>query len=88
VQAADLIQQAKISALERMVGRQALEIELLKGAFEARASAEKRGYLRRYRSCSVPISRRCQLWPSPGKVDTVTTYAAVAAIHSHGRRLR
>ena len=34
VQAADLIQEfeAKIAALERMVGRQALEIELLKGA--------------------------------------------------------
>ncbi len=33
VQAADLIQEyeAKIAALERMVGRQALEIELLKG---------------------------------------------------------
>jgi transposase len=34
VQAADLLQEyeAKIAALERMVGRQALEIELLKGA--------------------------------------------------------
>src|SRR4051794_25234959 len=36
VQAADLIQEyeAKIAALERMVGRQALEIELLKGGFK------------------------------------------------------
>src|ERR1700730_17925777 len=36
VQAADLLQEyeAKIAALERMVGRQALEIERLKGAFE------------------------------------------------------
>jgi transposase len=36
VQAADLIQEyeAKIAALERMVGRQALEIELLKGALQ------------------------------------------------------
>ena len=35
-QAADLIQQyeAKIAALERMVGRQALEIEFLKGALK------------------------------------------------------
>ncbi len=34
VQAADLIQEyeAKIAALDRMVGRQALELELLKGA--------------------------------------------------------
>lgn len=36
VQAADLIQEyeAKIAALERVVGRQALEIELLKGALK------------------------------------------------------
>lgn len=36
VQAADLLQEyeAKIAALERMVGRQALEIELLKGALK------------------------------------------------------
>ncbi|HEX4171896.1 MAG TPA: helix-turn-helix domain-containing protein [Acetobacteraceae bacterium] len=36
VQAADLIQEyeARIAALERMVGRQALEIELLKGALK------------------------------------------------------
>ena len=35
-QAADLIQQyeARIAALERMVGRQALEIEFLKGALK------------------------------------------------------
>ena len=37
VQAADLLQEyeAKMAALERMVGRQALEIEMLKGGFEA-----------------------------------------------------
>ncbi len=36
VQAADLLREyeAKIAALERMVGRQALEIELLKGALK------------------------------------------------------
>ena len=36
VQAADLIREyeAKIAALERMVGRQALELELLKGALK------------------------------------------------------
>ena len=36
VQAADLLQEyeAKIAALERMVGRQALELELLKGALK------------------------------------------------------
>ena len=37
VQAADLLQEyeAKIAALERMVGRQALEIEFLKGAIKS-----------------------------------------------------
>jgi transposase len=30
--AADLLQEAKIAALERLVGRQALEIQFLKGA--------------------------------------------------------
>jgi hypothetical protein len=37
-QAADLLQEyeAKIAALERMVGRQALEIEFLKGALKTR----------------------------------------------------
>jgi len=37
VQAADLLQEyeAKIAALERLVGRQALEIELLKGALKS-----------------------------------------------------
>jgi transposase len=37
VQAADLLQEyeAKIAALERMVGRQALEIEFLKGALNS-----------------------------------------------------
>jgi transposase len=37
IQAADLLQEyeAKIAALERMVGRQALEIEFLKGALKS-----------------------------------------------------
>ena len=37
MQAADLLQEyeAKIAALERMVGRQALEIEFLKGALNS-----------------------------------------------------
>ena len=42
VQAADLLQEyeAKIAALERMVGRQALEIELLKGALKQHPGRE------------------------------------------------
>ena len=49
VQAADLLQEyeAKIAALERMVGRQALEIELLKGALK---------HAPRPRSANVPPS--------------------------------
>ena len=43
VQAADLIRnRAKIAALERMVGRQALEIELLKGALSTHPGREAR----------------------------------------------
>ena len=63
VQAADLIQEyeAKIAALERMVGRQALEIELLKGALEARAPTEKREYLRRHRPHRISVDRGCEL---------------------------
>ena len=59
VQAADLIQEyeAKIAALERMVGRQALEIELLKGGFEARTPAEKREHLRGHRSGGISVEQ-------------------------------
>jgi transposase len=44
VQAADLLQEyeAKIAALERMVGRQALEIEMLKGALKHAPGRETR----------------------------------------------
>jgi transposase len=37
--------EARIAALERLVGRQALEIEFLKGA-QKRTVAEKRAYIR------------------------------------------
>ena len=47
-EAADLLQEyeAKIAALERLVGRQALEIEFLKGRSEKRTPAEKRDDIR------------------------------------------
>jgi transposase-like protein len=63
VQAADLIQEyeAKIAALERMVGRQALELELLKGGFEACTPAEKREHLRRHRPRGISVARGCEL---------------------------
>jgi transposase len=57
VQAADLLQEyeAKIAALERMVGRQALEIELLKGALK---------YAPRPRSASTSVVTGAAASPS------------------------
>ena len=62
-QAASLIQEyeAKIAALERMVGRQALELEPLKGGFEACSLAEKRDHLRRHRPPGLSVARGCEL---------------------------
>lgn len=59
VQAADLIQEyeAKITALERMVGRQALEIELLKGALK---------HVPRPRSATTSFVTGPVAFPSPG----------------------
>ena len=53
--AADLLQEyeAKIAALERMVGKQALEIEFLKGGAEKRTAVEKRDYIRYHRPNAV-----------------------------------
>src|ERR1700724_1276106 len=47
-QASDLLQdyEAKIAALERMVGRQALEIEFLKGALKSAPRPRSCGYIR------------------------------------------
>ncbi len=58
VQAADLLQEyeAKLAALERMVGRQALEIEFLKGALKSAP---------RLLSRVSPAARRA-LEPRPG----------------------
>ena len=59
VQAADLMQEyeAKIAALERMVGRQALEIELLKGALK---------HAPRLRSASTSVVTGPMASPLPG----------------------
>jgi len=81
VQAADLLQEyeAKIAALERMVGRQALEIELLKGALKNAP---------RPRSASTSVvagpagSRYRQRWiprsSSPGSARSATSSSATA----------
>ena len=65
--AADLLQEyeAKIAALERMVGRQALEIEFLKGALKKRTAAEKREYIRLHRPYGISIAEGCRLMGLP-----------------------
>lgn len=62
-QAADLIQQyeARIAALERLVGKQALELEFLKGALKKRAVTEKRDYVRYHRPRGVSVAQGCRL---------------------------
>jgi len=62
-QAADLIHEyeAKIAALERMVGRQALEIEFLKGGSEKRTATEKRDYIGNCRPPGISIAEGCRL---------------------------
>src|SRR4029450_12107013 len=61
-QAADLIQEyeARIAALERMVGRQALEIEFLKGALRSAP---------RLRSASTSVITGPVAFPSPKDAD-------------------
>ena len=63
--AADLLQdyEAKIAALERMVGRQALEIEFLKGALKT--AARPRG----------PTPLKCQLSPAADITPKMLTAA-------------
>src|SRR5262249_25597541 len=78
-QAADLLQEyeAKIAALERMVGRQALEIEFLKGALKnaprprsvntsviaGPAAAPSHAYRP---TATPPVKRQWRLWRSHG----------------------
>ena len=63
VAAADLLQayEARIAALERLVGRQALEIEFLKGALRKRTAAEKRAYIRHHRPRGISVAEGCRL---------------------------
>ena len=62
-QAADLLKEyeAKIVVLERMVGRQALEIEFLKGGTEKRSAAAKRDYIRYCRPAGISVAEGCRL---------------------------
>ncbi|WP_352918928.1 hypothetical protein [Mesorhizobium sp. M0960] len=56
-QAADLVQEseARIAALERLVGKQALELESLSGS-EKRTAAEKRDYIRHHRPRCISVA--------------------------------
>ena len=67
VQAADLLQEyeAKIAALERMVGRQALGDRVAKGGSEKRTPAEKRELLRHCRPRGLSVAQGCRLMGLP-----------------------
>ena len=57
--------ETRIAALERLVGRQALEIEFLKGAQKSARIAEKRAYIRDQRPRGLSIERGCALMGLP-----------------------
>jgi transposase len=61
--AADMIQEyeARIAALERLVGKQALELEFLKGGCKKRTASEKRTYIRHHRHSGISIAEGCRL---------------------------
>ena len=48
-------QDARIAALERLVGKLALENEFLKGASRDNSLADKRDYVRRQRPCGLSV---------------------------------
>jgi putative transposase len=90
VQAADLLQdyEAKIAALGRLVGRQALEIEFLKGALKKRSAAEKREYIPHHRPRGLSIVEGCRLmdlsrstyYVAPSRTDDAALVATMIAI--------
>ena len=61
--AADTIQEyeARIAALERLVGKQALELEFLTGGSAARTTAEKRAHVRHHRPRGLSTAEGCRL---------------------------
>lgn len=62
-QAADLIQEyeARIAALERLVGKQALRTGVPKEGSEKRTAAEKRDYIRHHRPWGPSVAEGCRL---------------------------
>ena len=65
--AADLLQEyeAKIAALERMVGRQGTRNRFSKEGAEKRTTAEKRDYIRHHQPDGVPVAKGCCLMGLP-----------------------
>ena len=66
-EAADLLgaYEARIAALEWLVGRQALEIEFLKRGSEKRTTAERRAHVRDHRPAGISVERGCTLMGLP-----------------------
>ena len=87
--AADLLQQyeARIASLERLVGKQALELEFLRG-LEKRTGAERRDYVRRCRPPGLSIAEGCRLmgiarstfYDKPATQDDTAIVAAISTI--------
>jgi transposase len=77
--AADLLQQyeARIAALERLVGKQALELEFIKGAVRSATPAEKREYVRHCRPPGLSIAEGCRLTG----IARSTFYDVPTAVH-------
>ena len=71
--------EARIAALERLVGEQALEIEFQKGALKNATAAEKRDYIRDHRPPGVSIARRMPADGTARAPPTTTRRTARAA---------
>ena len=89
--AADLIQayEARIAALERLVGKQALELEFLKGASASAARPRSAAYIRDHRPRGLSVAEGCRLMGIPrstyydapaAKVDDTALVARMRAI--------
>ena len=94
--AADLVQayEARIAALERLVGKQALELEFLKGGATLRTAAEKRACVRDRRPRGISVARGCKLMAHctldlPRRADGgARRHRAARRNHRHLRRVR
>lgn len=83
--AADLVQEyeARIAALKRLIGRQALEPEFLKRGSEKHTPAETREHIRNHRLRGPSIAEGCRLMG----IARSTYYDAPAARSSDGELL-